>query len=137
MHRAGAFYSWGYNLWGCLGDGTTVSRNAPVRVRLPERAVLAAASRASTCALLFGGQVWCWGRMHRIEISPSPVLIFSSHTHVGSVPRSIVAGSDHFCVVTVARAVCKAAGSADCLADDHGSNAAESAEAQRNDDTVW
>jgi hypothetical protein len=75
--------------------------------------------------------------MHRIEISPSPVLIFSSDTHVGSVPRSIVAGSDHFCVVTVARAVCNAAGSADCLADEHGPNAAKSAEAHRHDDTVW
>ena len=130
---AGAFYSWGYNLNGCLGDGTRVSRSAPVRVQLPDRAVRAATAHTSTCALLQRGQVWCWGSFDNTLL---PVLIFGSDTHVGHVPRSIVAGANHFCVVvTRARADCGTADVAAChaVADDN----AEVASAQQAADTVW
>ncbi len=135
VHHSGALYSWGYNIVGCLGDGTKVSRNAPVRVRLPERAVLAAASVASTCALLQGAQIWCWGGFFPL----SPALVFNIGTHAGSVPRFMVAGANHFCVVTVARAECSMTDGAQCqaAADEAPSDNPHVTRARRNDDVVW
>ena len=120
---------------GCLGDGTSISRNAPVRVQLPDRAVTAAAAQASTCALLHAGEVWCWGQSSR---SLTPVLIFSSGTHASSLPRFIVAGTSHFCAVTVARSACNVTDGAERQALGHDAITDTSVSwAQRNDDTVW
>jgi hypothetical protein len=138
----GALYSWGYNLHGCLGDGTTASRSAPVPVRLPERAVRVAASKTSTCAALHNHQVWCWGAVGSAEsaYSLSPILMFGSGASAGSILRSIVAGDRHFCVVAaIAIAACTEADSAECRAsvDDVALDGAKAALAQRSVDTVW
>ena len=62
----GAYYDWGYNAAGQLGDGTTGNSDVPVRVDLPSavRQVFQGGSGATngqTIALLAGGSAWAWG----------------------------------------------------------------------------
>ena len=57
----GGAWCWGENLGGQLGDGTTTSRAAPVRVSggLVYRAL--DAGGAATCGISIDGSAWCWG----------------------------------------------------------------------------
>jgi alpha-tubulin suppressor-like RCC1 family protein len=59
---AGRVMCWGYNEFGQLGDGTTVSRSIPVEARaVTERIRSVAAGWGHTCALTESGGVKCWG----------------------------------------------------------------------------
>lgn len=57
----GSAWCWGENIGGQLGDGTTTSRAAPVRVSggLVYRAL--DAGGAATCGISSDGSAWCWG----------------------------------------------------------------------------
>jgi alpha-tubulin suppressor-like RCC1 family protein len=62
----GAYYDWGYNAAGQLGDGGTADRDVPVRVKLPAavRQVSQGGSgsgNGQTVAILADGSVWAWG----------------------------------------------------------------------------
>lgn len=62
----GAYYNWGYNAAGQLGDGSTADSDVPVRVKLPAavRQVSQGGSGATngqTVAILANGSVWAWG----------------------------------------------------------------------------
>jgi alpha-tubulin suppressor-like RCC1 family protein len=55
-------YCWGSNRMGQLGDGSTSSRNLPIKLKTMGREVLAVAAGAEhTCALTDDGQVMCSG----------------------------------------------------------------------------
>ena len=62
----GAYYDWGYNAAGQLGDGRTADSDVPVHVALPQavRQVSQGGSGAAngqTVAILADGSVWSWG----------------------------------------------------------------------------
>lgn len=60
----GSIYSWGRNSDGQLGDGTKMSQNEPVKVRLPAdagKAVAITAGMAHSMALMEDGRVYAWG----------------------------------------------------------------------------
>lgn len=62
----GAYYDWGFNRAGQLGDGLRANSDVPVRVPLPApvRQVSQGGSRPTngqTLALLRNGTVWAWG----------------------------------------------------------------------------
>ena len=62
----GAYYDWGYNAAGQLGDGSTASSAVPVRVKLPApvRQVSQGGSgptNGQTIVILSDGSVWTWG----------------------------------------------------------------------------
>jgi alpha-tubulin suppressor-like RCC1 family protein len=62
----GAYYDWGYNAAGQLGDGSTASSAVPVRVKLPApvRQVSQGGSgpaNGRTIVILSDGSVWTWG----------------------------------------------------------------------------
>ena len=58
----GSLWAWGRNVWGDLGDGTTVSRNAPVRVGNPAWVWKAiAANGYHNLAIRSDGTLWGWG----------------------------------------------------------------------------
>ncbi len=69
----GAYYDWGYNAAGQLGDGSTASSAVPVQVKLPApvRQVSQGGSGAAngqTIAILAGGSVWTWGSNSRGQL---------------------------------------------------------------------
>jgi alpha-tubulin suppressor-like RCC1 family protein len=62
----GAYYNWGYNAAGQLGNGSTANSDEPVEVNLPAkvRQVFQGGSGATngqTIAILANGSVWAWG----------------------------------------------------------------------------
>lgn len=59
----GSLRCWGSNGDGQLGDGTTTDRLTATAVTgLPGPAIDVAPGGLHTCAVLFDGTVWCWGR---------------------------------------------------------------------------
>ncbi len=64
LDSAGHVWTWGYNFYGQLGDGTTTQRTTPVAVSMPSgmgTVVAVAADGAHTVALDSAGRVWTWG----------------------------------------------------------------------------
>ena len=62
----GAYYDWGYNAAGQLGNGSTANSDVPVEVTLPGavRQVFQGGSgptNGQTVAILANGSVWAWG----------------------------------------------------------------------------
>ncbi len=62
----GAYYDWGYNADGQLGNGSTTDSDVPVRVPLPGAVRQAfqggsGPTNGQTVAILTNGSVWAWG----------------------------------------------------------------------------
>lgn len=70
---SGAVYCWGFNANGALGDGSTVDRMAPVKVRhLPEKIIQVAAGYMHTCAIGESRRVHCWGWNGQAQLGNGP-----------------------------------------------------------------
>ena len=62
LRNNGGMVCWGDNYLGKLGDGTQTNRNVPVDVIGLTSGVMAmSAGYASSCAVLIGGGIKCWG----------------------------------------------------------------------------
>ncbi len=105
----GTVECWGSNYSGELGNGTTRFSPTPVGVSgLSGQATAIAVSAYSTCALLSGGTVECWGGNYYGELGNSTnsgtvnanPLPFPVSGLSGTV-TAIAAGDDHTCALLV------------------------------------
>ncbi|HEX8562693.1 MAG TPA: T9SS type A sorting domain-containing protein [Flavobacterium sp.] len=58
----GTLWAWGYNEYGQLGDGTTISRSTPIQVGTDTNWTNVAAGGLHTVAQKADGTLWSWGR---------------------------------------------------------------------------
>jgi alpha-tubulin suppressor-like RCC1 family protein len=103
----GAVACWGDNTFRQLGDGSTLSRTAPVGATGDSSGFVAVACGGDhTCALLASGVLHCWGRNVEGQLGDGSTVDRSVPVVVDLPPiQSVSAGSLHTCAVTSAGAV--------------------------------
>jgi alpha-tubulin suppressor-like RCC1 family protein len=101
----GAVRCWGFNMYGQLGDGTSVNRNTPVDVTGLNGTIGAlAAGWGHTCALSTAGGVKCWGNNEygqlgvesKKETIHTPVIV----SGLASGVTAIASDGGHACAIT-------------------------------------
>ena len=93
----------GYNNFGQLGDGTTLSRYNPVAVVGVTGAVQVTAGGAHTCALTSSRQVYCWGQNTSGQLGDGTTANRSNAIAVQGLydVSSIAAGLDRTCALLI------------------------------------
>ncbi len=104
----GAVFCWGDNNDGQVGVGAASAQEAPSAIDLMgARAVDIAAGGSHTCALLAGGDVYCWGRGSDGQLGNGGLTQRPAPTRVGTLAATAVsAGALHSCAVTAGGAMC-------------------------------
>ena len=89
----GTLWSWGYNLYGQLGDGTTTSRSIPVQIGTATNWREVATGYYHTIALKTDGTLWSWGYNSDGQLGNgvSDTAVHPTATQVGVVSRAFKA----------------------------------------------
>jgi alpha-tubulin suppressor-like RCC1 family protein len=93
-------WCWGRNTSGQLGDGTTDSGGAPVRVMTDRKLKAVAAGSSHTCAVADDTSVWCWGNNELGQLGGG---MFDSAVPVQvtglSSAAAVASGKSHSCAL--------------------------------------
>ena len=97
----GTVACWGYNLFGKLGDGTSVNRSTSVAVTGLTNAVAISTTGTSACALKSDGSVVCWGFNGNFQLGNGMNVASSVTTAVTGLTDAvaIASGSTHSCAL--------------------------------------
>ena len=105
LTTAGGMKCWGRNVFGQLGDGSVLQRNAPVDVSGLTSGVLAiAAGNQTTCAVTSAGGAKCWGDNLYGQIGDGTTAPRHTPVDVSGLTSGVVrlansAGSEHSCAL--------------------------------------
>jgi len=93
----GTVWAWGENIFGQLGDGTTISRHTPVRVQGLNNITAISAGGGHTVALKNDGTVWAWGFNGAGHLGDGTTINRSTPVRVQGLSNviAISAGGDH------------------------------------------
>jgi len=93
----GKLYSWGKNLAGKLGDGTTTDRNAPVEIAASLNKVwsYASAGDAHAMAITDNGDLYAWGEGADGRLGNGNTIDQSTPVFVGSGFKEVTCGYAH------------------------------------------
>jgi alpha-tubulin suppressor-like RCC1 family protein len=96
----GTVRCWGLNAFGQLGDGTTSTPAASVRVTGISTAIAVTTGRDHSCALLVDATVRCWGANSVGQLGNGSFTSSFTAVTVSGITNavSISGGSDHTCV---------------------------------------
>jgi uncharacterized protein YjdB len=99
---ANAAYCWGWNGFGQLGDGETITKRYPVAVLGGYSFATLSAGSAHTCGVITEGAAYCWGLNDRGQLGDGTTTDHSSPIAVlGPVSFAVVsAGGGHSCGLT-------------------------------------
>ena len=100
----GEISCWGYGSEGRLGHGSTSSKNVPTETVSfsPFKALAISAGYAHTCAIVEGGDVFCWGKNNYGQLGDGTTTNRNTPTITQTLPAAAVAisaGSDHTCAI--------------------------------------
>jgi alpha-tubulin suppressor-like RCC1 family protein len=103
----GEVLCWGYNGYGQLGNGSTVSSNVPLAVTLPggETVTSIASGQNHNCLLTAGRYVYCWGFNEFGQVGDGvmpPPPAYPTPTRVNSLAGTATAvdtGGNHACAL--------------------------------------
>ena len=106
LTAARAAYCWGLNVWGELGDGTTISRAAPVAVVGGLAFATVSLGDVHTCGVTVTSSAYCWGFNPSGQLGDGTTIERHTPTPVsGDLKFSTVsAGGSHTCALTTAGA---------------------------------
>ena len=78
-------YTWGRNIFGALGDNTTVNKPSPVKIGALTNWAQAAAGQLFTAAIKTDGTLWTWGYKSSGALGQGALVNQSSPVQVGAL----------------------------------------------------
>lgn len=93
----GSLWTWGYNAYGQLGDGTTADRTSPVRIAEGSSWISVACGTSHTLAVRSDGTLWAWGSNEYGKLGDGTRVNKSSPIQIGTSTKwkSASGGSNH------------------------------------------
>ena len=79
------WWSWGRNINGAVGDGTTINRSSPVQIGTLSNWSIIAVAGYHTAALKTDGTMWTWGNNAQGRLGDNTVVYKSSPVQVGAL----------------------------------------------------
>ncbi|MBI3500579.1 MAG: T9SS type A sorting domain-containing protein [Bacteroidetes bacterium] len=97
LKNDGTVWAWGYNLFGELGDSTTVNKSSPVQVKVLTGIIAIEAGASHSLALKNDGTVWAWGRNDNGQLGDGTTIDRWTPVKVDSLTSimAIDAGANH------------------------------------------
>lgn len=93
----GTLWSWGFNGFGQLGDGSTTGKNSPIQVGTDNKWVSAAGGYYYTMALKSNGTLWAWGNNQFGQLGDGTTANKNTPVQVGTDTKwvNIACGVSH------------------------------------------